>query len=716
MKTMKMTRRTAGLLWLPVAVVVLAALLSGCAQQAQTPQPPVATIVPVADTLFGDVRVDNYAWLRDRDNPEVIAYLNAENAYTDTMMAHTKALQDKLYKEMVGRIKETDLDVPEKIDNYFYYTRSEEGKQYKIYCRKKASLDAPEEVVLDHNALAQGKDFCDLGVYLVSPDQKLLAYSIDTTGGERYTLYVKNLDDGSMLSDEVPNTSDAVWANDNKTLFYSTMDEAHRPYRLYRHTLGANAPDDPLICQEDDEKFWLGISRTKSKAFLLLNLASETSSEYRYLDASQPMGDFKMISARQPDLEYDVTHHGDQFYITTNDNAKNFKLVSVPTTDPARSNWKDVIPHDPAVKIDHAEAFANHLAVYERKNGLRAIHVMDFQTGQSHDAEFPEPVYSFSEARNPEYNTGLLRFTYYSMVTPRSVYDYNMNDRTRELKKQYEVLGGYDPAQYQQERMFATASDGTAIPISMVYRKGMVKDGTNPLNLDGYGSYGISEDPWFSSNRLSLLDRGFIFAIAHVRGGGEMGRTWYEDGKLLRKKNTFTDFIACAEYLIAQKYTSNEKLAIEGGSAGGLLMGAVTNMRPDLFKVVDAQVPFVDVVNTMLDASIPLTVVEYDEWGNPNAEDYYHYMKSYAPYENVAAKAYPIMLVTAGLNDPRVGYWEPAKWVAKLRELKTDDNLLLMKTNMGAGHGGKSGRWNSLQETAEEYAFILWQMGMAEQE
>jgi oligopeptidase B len=710
MAKLSLTRRIVRVAWLPIAALCVAVAWSGCA--AQVPQPPVAKIVPVADTLFGDVRVDNYFWLRDRDNPEVIAYLDAENAYTDTMMSHTAALQQKLYEEMLGRIKETDLDVPEKADNYFYYTRTEEGKQYKFYCRKNGSLDAPEEILLDHNALAAGKDFCDLGVYLVSPSHTLLAYSIDTTGGERYTLYVKDLTTGAMLPDEVPNTSDAVWANDNQTIFYSTMDEAHRPYQLHRHSLGTDASEDVLVYQEDDDQFYLDIERTKSKAFLLLALGSITSSEFWYLDANTPMSEFKVIQPREPDHEYDVTHHGDRFYITTNDQAKNFKLVSVSTANPARQNWKEEMAHDPKVKIDGAEAFANHLVIYKRENGLQGLEVTDFQTGESHDIAFPEPVYSFNEAANPDYNTNLLRFTYYSMVTPRTVYDYNMGDRTREMKKQYEVLGGYDPSQYQQERIFATASDGTQIPISMVYRKGMVRDGTNPLNLYGYGSYGISEDPWFSSNRLSLLDRGFIFAIAHIRGGGEMGRYWYDDGKLLKKKNTFTDFIACAEHLIAEKYTSKEKLVIEGGSAGGLLMGAVVNMRPDLFKAVNAGVPFVDVINTMLDESIPLTTIEFDEWGNPKIEEDYHYMRSYSPYDNAEAKAYPDMLITAGLNDPRVQYWEPAKWTAKLRAMKTDHNLLLLKTEMGSGHMGASGRYDFLKDIAFEYAFVLDRLGI----
>jgi oligopeptidase B len=696
--------------------VILLGLTAGlwdCAKQS-APEPPVAAVKPVVDTLFGDVRVDNYFWLRDRDNPDVIAYLKAENAYTEAMMKHTEPLQEKLYQELLGRIKETDLDVPERIGDYYYYTRSEEGKQYKIYCRKKGSLDAPEEVLLDHNVLAEGKDFSDIGVYKVSPSQTLLAYSIDTLGNERYTLYVKDLTTGEMLSDNVPNTSEVEWANDNKTLFYSTLDDAHRPFKLFRHALGTDASKDVEIYHEPDEKFFLGLERTKSNKYLLIGLGSITSSEYWYLDADKPMGKFAVINPREPDHEYEVTHHDDKFYITTNDGAENFKVVAAPTKSPSKKNWKDVIAYDPAVKIDGVEAFANHLVVYKRENGLRGIHVINLKDDNEYDIDWPEPVYSFRGARNPEYNTNLLRFTYFSLTTPRTVYDYNMDTKSRELKKEYEVLGGYDRSQYQSERIFATASDGTQIPISMVYRKGMKKTGDNPLVLYGYGSYGISSDPWFSSNRISLLDRGFIFAIAHVRGGGEMGRPWYEDGKLLHKKNTFTDFIDCAEHLIAEKYTNSDMLAIEGGSAGGLLMGAVANMRPDLFKVVVAEVPFVDVINTMLDESIPLTVIEFDEWGNPKEEESYRYMVSYSPYDNVTAQAYPAMLITAGLNDPRVGYWEPAKWTAKLRAMKTDHNVLLLKTEMGSGHMGASGRYDYLKDIAFVYAFELDQLGIHE--
>jgi len=504
------------------------------------------------------------------------------------------------------------------------------------------------------------------------------------------------------------------WGNDNKTIFYTTLDEAKRPYKLYRHILGTAQEEDEMVYQESDEAFYLSISKTRDKEYLIMTLGSMTTTEVRYLKADLPKDNFQVIHPRQHEMEYYVAHHSDKFYIMTNDEAKNFKLMEVSVTDPSKKNWKEVIPHSDSVKIDGMDVFRNHLVVYEREKGLKKIRITNLMDSQVHYVDFPEPVYTYWRSRNPDFNTNMLRFNYTSLVTPRSVFDYNMDTKTRELKKQYEVLGGYDPSLYQSERIFAKASDGTMVPLSLVYRKGMVKDGNNPLLLHGYGSYGISQEPTFSSNRLSLLDRGFVYAMAHVRGGGEMGRYWYEDGKLLKKKNTFTDFIACAEHLIAEKYTSSNKLVIYGGSAGGLLMGAVTNMRPDLFKAVIADVPFVDALNTMLDPSIPLTVIEYEEWGNPNEEEYYDYMKSYSPYDNVEAKDYPNMLITAGLNDPRVQYWEPAKWTAKLRALKTDKNILLLKTKMGEGHMGASGRYDYLKDIAFEYAFIFDLFGIEE--
>jgi oligopeptidase B len=675
--------------------------------------PPIAKIVPKADTLFGDVRIDNYFWLRDRANPEVMKYLEAENGYTEAMMKQTEEFQERLYKELLGRIKETDFSVPEKIDDYYYYARTEEGKQYPIYCRKKGSLEALEEILLDQNALAAGHNYLGIGVFKVSPNHQLLAFSVDTNGSEAFTLYVKDLNTGKLLGDEIPNTSySAVWANDNKTIFYSILDEAKRPYKVYRHTLGTNPSEDALVYHEKDQAYEVSLGKTKNKEYLLMNLESETTSEVRYLKADHPTEDFKVVQPRQHEMEYSIEHHGDKFFIVTNDNAKNFKLMEAPVEDPSKKNWKEVIPHRDSVKIDGIDVFKNHLVVYERERGLKKIRIVNMTNNEVHYVDFPEPVYTFWQSGNPDFNTNLLRFNYTSLVTPRSVFDYNMDTKTRELKKQEEVLGGYDPSQYQSERIFAKAEDGTMIPISLVYKKGMARDGNNPLFLYGYGSYGLSSDPNFSSTRLSLLDRGFIYAIAHVRGGGEMGRYWYDDGKLLHKKNTFTDFIACAEHLIAEKYTSSDKLVISGASAGGLLIGAVTNMRPDLFKVVVAEVPFVDVLNTMLDPSLPLTVVEYEEWGNPNDKEYYYYIKSYSPYDNVVAKNYPNMLITAGLNDPRVSYWEPAKWTAKLRAKRTDQNLLLLKTKMESGHFGATGRYDYLKDVAFEYAFIFDVLGI----
>jgi oligopeptidase B len=670
--------------------------------------PPVAKVISKADTLHGDVRIDNYFWLREKSNPEVIKYLEAENEYTEAMTKQTKEFQKLLYEELVGRIKETDLSVPEKIDDYYYYSRTEEGKQYPIYCRKKGGLDAEEEILLDQNALAEGYDYFDIGAFKISPDHQLLAYSVDTTGSETFTLYVKDLNAGELLKDEIENIYyDVEWGNDNKTIFYTTLDEAKRPYKLYRHILGTAQEKDEMVYHEKDEAFFVSVSKTRSKEYLIMTLGSETTTEVWYLKADLPEDNFKVIHPRQHKMEYYIAHHDDKFYIMTNDEAKNFKLMEVSVTDPSKKNWKEVIPHRDSVKIDGMDVFRNHLVVYERERGLKKIRITNLINNQVDYVDFPEPVYTFWQARNPDFNTNILRFNYTSLVTPRSVFDYNMDTKARELKKQYEVLGGYDPSGYQSERIFAKASDGTMVPISLVYRKGMVKDGNNPLYLYGYGAYGISREPTFSSNRLSLLDRGFIYAIAHVRGGGEMGRYWYDEGKLLKKKNTFADFIACAEHLIAENYTSSDKLVIYGGSAGGLLVGAVTNMRPDLFKAVIADVPFVDALNTMLDPSIPLTVIEYEEWGNPNEEESYGYIKSYSPYDNVEAKGYPNMLITAGLNDPRVQYWEPAKWTAKLRALKTDKKILLLKTKMGEGHMGASGRYDYLKDIAFEYAFIF---------
>ena len=694
---------------LPAIVLFNLLFLSpcGCVDR-QSVVPPQAKIIPKADKLHGDVRIDNYSWLRERSNPEVIKYLEAENKYAEAMMKHTKKLQGRLYKELVGRIKETDFEVPEKIDDYYYYSRTEKGKQYSIHCRRKESLDAEEEVILDENALAAGHDYFAIGVFRISPNHRLLAYSVDSAGSESYTLCIKDLGTGKLLADRILNTYYSVaWANDNRTIFYNTLDDAKRPYKLYRHELGGDPNEDVLVYHEKDEAYRVSVSRTKSKKYLTMTLSSNTTTEVRYVEADFPTDDFRVIHPRQHEMEYYVGHRGEKFYIRTNDSAKNFKLMEAPVKNPAKANWEEVIRHRDSVKIDSFAVFKNHLVVDERESGLKKIRIMDLTGQEVHYVDFPEPVYTFWRGRNPDFNTNMLRFNYTSLVTPRSVFDYNMDTKARQLKKQDEVLGGYEASGYESERIFATAEDDTRIPISLVYKKGMVRDGTNPLLLYGYGAYGASREPYFSSRRLSLLDRGFVFAIAHIRGGGEMGRAWYEDGKLLKKKNTFTDFITCAQHMIAEGYTCSDKLVIRGGSAGGLLMGAVTNMRPDLFKAVIAEVPYVDAVNTMLDASIPLVVPEYEEWGNPNEKKYYDYMKSYSPYDNVQAKDYPNMLITAGLNDPRVQYWEPAKWAAKLRAFKTDNNLLLLKTKMGAGHSGASGRYDRLKDTAFVYAFIF---------
>jgi oligopeptidase B len=678
-------------------------------------KPPTAKKIPHAVSVHGEERIDDFYWLRDRNDPDVVAYLKAENAFTKAVMKPTRDFQQSLYDELVGRVKETDSSAPQKYGEFYYYSRTEQGKQYSIHCRKWGSLEAEEEILLDENELAAGHDYFSVGAMKVSPDHKLLAYSVDLKGAESFTLRVKNLEGGESFAEAIPNTYYGVeWANDNRTIFYTTLDESMRPYKLFRHRLGAPADDDELIHHEEDDAYFLELYKTKSRTFIMMRLTSNTTTEVRFLDADRPDGGFRTIHPRQHKMEYYVTHNGDFFYIITNDGAENFKLVKAPVAKPGKTNWKSVVPYRKTIKIDDVEAFRNHLVVYERENGLKRIRVIDLAGGGSHRVKFTEPVYTMWAGDNPEYDTDVLRFTYTSLIVPRSVYDYDMNTRTRDLKKQYEVLGGYDPGLYETERVFASAKDGARIPVSLVYRKGIPRDGNNPLFLYGYGAYGSSTEPYFLSNRLSLLDRGFVVAIAHVRGGGEMGRQWYEQGKLLNKKNTFTDFIACAEYLVRKRYTSGGKIVTYGGSAGGMLMGAAANTRPDLFHCVVAHVPFVDVVTTMLDESIPLTVVEFEEWGNPEDKKYYRYMLSYSPYDNVNGDEFPNALVTAGLNDPRVQYWEPAKWVAKLRTVKTNDNLLLLRTKLGEGHSGPSGRYDFLRDVAFEYAFIFHCFGITE--
>ncbi len=690
-----------------LALCLPALAVLGCAT-GRMPIPPIASIQPHVTTHLGVTRTDNYYWLNDKTDPKVIEYLEQENEHTAQLMSHTKRIQETLFKEFKARLKEDDQTVPAKDGDYYYYTRTVEGKQYRIYCRKHGSLESAEEVLLDLNQLAEGKNYFRLGGFAYSPDHKLLAYATDTTGSETYTLRFKDLATGKLLSDEVPNTYYGLeWGNDNQTVFYTTLDAAKRPYKVFRHVVGTASSADELVYHESDDAYFVSLSKTLTHKYILMSLDSKVTSEVRFLDADHPRGSFVTIQPRQQDMEYGVVHHGDRFLIVTNDNAVNFKLVEAPVASPSIGNWQEVIPHRPAIKLDRVEAFSDHLVIFERKNGFKQIAIRSFATGQQRYIEFAEPVFTASDGDNREFKADTLRFNYTSMITPPSVFDFNMNTGERELKKQDEVLGGYDPSLYQSERMTATAPDGASVPISIIYRKGTTRNGENPTLLYGYGSYGYAMDPGFSSTRISLLDRGFVYVIAHIRGGGEMGRPWYEDGKYLHKKNTFTDFIACAEYLIDQKFTKSDRLAMMGASAGGLLMGAVTNMRPDLFEAVVAKVPFVDVVTTMLDPSIPLTVIEYEEWGNPNQQKYFDYMLSYSPVDNILAQNYPQMLITAGLNDPRVGYWEPAKWTAKLRATQTGSNRLMLKVAMGAGHGGKSGRYSKLEETAFEYAFLL---------
>jgi len=657
----------------------------------------------------GHVRLDDYYWLRERDNPEVIAYLKAENDRAEQQTAHTKSLEEKLFAEIIGRIKQTDMSVPFRLDDYFYYTRYEEGKEYPIYARKRGSLDEAEEIMLDANVLSAGHEFFSIGAWSISFSHDLLAYAVDTEGRRIFTTYVKDLKTGELLADVIPQvTENIAWANDNRTLFYSKQDPTTlRPFEIYRHVLGTDPAHDQLIYEEGDETFSAYIFKTKSKKFLMIVSAHATSHEYRYLDADDPFGSFKLFLARERDHEYHVDHFQDRFIIRTNDQAKNFRLAATPIDRPGKEHWQEIIPQRSDVYLGDFEIFRDHLVVEERKRGLTHIRVIPWSGGEGYDLEFDEPAYRANVGINPEINTTVLRYEYTSMKTPLSVYDFDMNTRERTLLKKEEVLGGFNSADYESERLYAQAPDGTEIPISIVYAKGMKRDGQHPLLLYGYGAYGVSIDAAFASPRLSLLDRGFIFAIAHIRGGQELGRQWYEDGKLLKKKNTFSDFIVCAEFLVRENFTQPDRLFAMGRSAGGLLMGAIANMRPDLFKGVVAEVPFVDVVTTMLDPSIPLTTGEYDEWGNPNEKEYYFYMLSYSPYDNVEAKEYPHLLITGGLHDSQVQYWEPAKWAAKLGALKTDNNRLLLKTNMEAGHGGASGRFRRHHETAFAYAFLL---------
>ncbi len=699
-----------------VLSLILISTLIGLATMAQeqVPKPPIAKKVPKTTQIHGYTVVDDYAWLADKTktDKDVLAYLKAETDYADAMMKSTVGFQEALYKEMLARIKETDENVPYKNGDYFYYTRTEQGKQYPIFCRKKGDLKAPEEITLDMNKMAEGQKFFSVGAYNVSDDGNLLAFSTDTTGFRQYALYVKDLRTSKISEKIAERTTSVTWANDNQTLFYVQEDATtKRSHQFFRHELGGDKHE--LLYEEKDELYNIGTGKTRSKGYVLLVSASSETSEARYLPADKPKSDLKLFMPREGKIEYYIDHLGSDFYLRINDKGKNFRLVTTPVGNSAKENWKEIIPHRKDVMLVDVDCYSTHFVAVEREGGVPKMNVFDLKSGKTHYIEFPEPVYVANPGPNAEFNTTKLRFSYESLITPNSVFDYDVKTRQRDLLKQQPVLGGYDPKLYKSERLYATASDGTKVPISIVYKKELKRDGSRPLLLEGYGSYGISNDVDFSSQRLSLLDRGVIFAQAHIRGGGELGKEWHDQGKMMVKKNTFTDFIASAEHLIKERYTSSDRLVITGGSAGGLLMGAVTNMRPDLFKAVVSYVPFVDVMNTMFDASLPLTVGEYLEWGNPSEKAAYDYMRSYSPYDNIEKKAYPTILVRTSLNDSQVMYWEPAKYVARLRAMKSDNNLLLFKIKLDpGGHGGASGRYDRLKDVSFDYAFILGQFGV----
>jgi len=684
--------------------------------------PPVAKRVPTTRERHGDVVVDEYAWLRSKDDPEVIAYLEAENAHTEAELAHTKELQEQLFQEIRGRIQETDLSVPTRKGPWWWYGKTEEGKQYGISARKpvtdpdelEPAAGAAEQILLDQNVEAGDSEYFAIGTFDSSPNHEVLAWSADRNGSELYQLRFRDLKTGAELPDVIEGTYyGSAWGADSRTFFYTRPDAAMRAFQLWRHVLGTSPDDDVLVRQEDDDRFFLGIGTTKDEKFLVMEMGSKLTTEAWVLEADDPRGEFRIVQPREQDVEYGIEHHGDRFFVVTNaDGAENFKLMEAPQATPGREHWTEVIGHRPDVKLSGLDVFEDHLVLFEREGGVRQIRVRRLSDGDDHVIEQPEAVSTASGGSNPEFTSHVLRYGYTSLVTPSTVFDYHLDTRERTLRKQTPVLGGYDPDDYASERVWATASDGTQVPISIVARRDRAAGG--PLLLYGYGSYESSIDPAFSSLRLSLLDRGFAFAIGHIRGGGEMGRRWYNEGKFLAKRNTFTDFIACAQHLVDTGWTTPAQLAIRGGSAGGLLVGAAVNLAPELFGAVVAEVPFVDALNTILDPTLPLTVYEWDEWGNPvESKEFYEYLKSYAPYENVEAKAYPPMLVTAGLNDPRVSYWEPAKWVARLRATKTDTNRLLLKTEMGAGHQGPSGRYDAWKEEALVYAFLLDTFGLS---
>ncbi len=697
--------------WTEMTVLWTALYLTSCnSESSMKPEPPVAEKKPKELTIHGHTRIDPYYWLRERENREVIQYLEAENAYREAMMAGTESLEEELFREIVSRIKQTDETVPYKDNGYYYYARFEEGKEYPVYCRKKGNLDAPEEILANVNEMAEGHAYFQVGGLSISPDNRFMAIGIDTVSRRKYTLYIKDLESGLMLKDEVPlTTGGASWASDSRTFFYTLKDdETLRSMAVKSHVMGTDSSDDRLIYEETDETFSTWVSKSKSKEYLIIGSASTLTSEYRYLPAGRPESEPVVIQPRVRGLEYHVSHFGDHFYIITNLDATNFRLMRTPVDRTGKEHWEEVIPHREDVFLEGIEIFREYLVVEERKEGLIDLRVIPWDQGEEHYIDMGEEVYSAGISVNPDLDSDLLRYAYSSLTTPRTTIDYHLGNRGKTILKQEEVLDdNFDPDDYVARRVYAKADDGKKIPISLVHRKGMDMDGNNPTLLYGYGSYGNTIDPGFRSHRLSLLERGFVFAIAHIRGSQIYGRSWYEDGKLLNKMNTFTDFNDCAEFLINENYTGPDRLFAMGGSAGGLLMGAVINLQPELYKGVIAAVPFVDVVTTMLDEDIPLTTSEYDEWGDPNKEIFYRYMLSYSPYDQVEAKEYPHLLVTTGLHDSQVQYWEPAKWVAKLRDMKTGDNLLLLYCNMDTGHGGASGRFEQYKETAMEYAFLL---------
>lgn len=698
------------------SIVIIAILAISCGPKVTTPEPPIAQKIAKELTIHGDTRIDNYYWMNQREDSTVINYLNAENSYTEAMMKHTEEFQTKLFDEMISRIKKTDESVPAKSNGFYYYSRTEGDAEYPLYCRKEGSLEANEQILLNVPEMAKGFSYFSIGDYSVSESNEILAYSEDTLSRRRYTIKFKSLVDDKIYGDEIGNTTGGItWASDNKTVFYTVKHpETLLPYKVFKHVLGTNVAQDELVYEEKDNTFYTFCYKTKSKKFIVIGSTSTLSAEYRYIDADKPNSEFKMFQAREKDLEYSIDHFKGDFYIRTNYQAKNFRLMKTPIAKTAKENWVEVIPNRDDVYLSNFEIFENYLVIGERKNGLNQLRIRNWADNEEHYLDFGEETYNAWISTNPEFETNVLRYGYTSLTTPSSTIDYDMSTKVKTVMKQQEVIGDFDKSNYESKRIWAIAEDGTKVPISLVYRKDTFKKGTNPLWLSAYGSYGSSSDVYFSSVRLSLLDRGFVFATAHVRGGQEMGRYWYEDGKLLKKKNTFTDFNSCTEFMVAEGYAAKDKVFAWGGSAGGLLMGAISNMRPDLYKGIIAAVPFVDVITTMLDESIPLTTGEFDEWGNPKNKEYYDYMLSYSPYDNVEAKEYPAMLVTTGLHDSQVQYWEPAKWVAKLRDMKTDHNPLLIKINMDFGHGGASGRFERYHEVALEYAFVLDLVGINE--